>query len=91
MPNRSSETPAERSLRGRTAVLTSWANTADWTARTAPGRTKFEGRFDRQVDPDGVLPPHERAKRAAMARRAYFTELARKSAAARRKRTQAAA
>jgi hypothetical protein len=40
-------------------------------------------RFDRQVDPDGTLPPEERARRAAHARRAYFQGLALKSARAR--------
>lgn len=38
---------------------------------------------ERQVDPDGVLDPAERARRAEHARRAYFTGLALKSAKAR--------
>jgi hypothetical protein len=42
-------------------------------------------RFAKQVDPDGVLPPEERAKRADSARRAYFLGLAAKSAKARRR------
>ena len=44
------------------------------------------GRFEREVDPDGVLPERERAQRAEAARRAYYTELALKSLVARRKR-----
>lgn len=33
-------------------------------------------RFEREVDPEGKLPPEERAKRAAAARSAYFSALA---------------
>jgi hypothetical protein len=42
-------------------------------------------RFEREVDPEGVLPPHERAKRAENAKAAYFKRLALKSAKARRR------
>lgn len=77
---------AERSLAGRIGAHASWANTEDRTARTAPGRSKFDQRFERQVDPDGVLPENVRAERAASAKSAYFAQLALKSAAARRSR-----
>lgn len=86
MPFPDGETAAERSLRGRTAVLTSWANTEDWTARTAPGRAAFMRRFEDQVDPDRTLPDEERAKRADAAKRAHFARLARQSAAKRRQK-----
>jgi hypothetical protein len=43
-------------------------------------------RFEREVDPDGTLPIAERVKRAEHARKAYFLDLARKSAIARRRR-----
>jgi hypothetical protein len=43
-------------------------------------------KFEREVDPDGVLPPDERARRAEHKRRAYFQRLALKSAKARRAR-----
>jgi hypothetical protein len=46
-------------------------------------RDKFDERFERQVDPDGTLPPAERQRRADAARRAYFTGLAYKSSKAR--------
>lgn len=87
----SDETPAERSLRGRMAVHRSWANTADRSARTARGRSAFEARFERQVDPEGVLPAAELRRRAEAARRAYFAELALKSSQARRRKTRPAA
>lgn len=53
---------------------------------TAAGRKAFDARFEREVDPDGVLDPKERARRAEMARKAYFTRLALKSAQARQGR-----
>jgi hypothetical protein len=43
-------------------------------------------KFELLVDPDGVLPPEERATRAARARRAHMLKLAARSAAARRAR-----
>ncbi len=42
-------------------------------------------KFEVQVDPEGILPPQERAKRAEWAKRAYFKRLALKSAQSRRK------
>lgn len=56
---------------------------------TAPARRAFDERFDHQVDPDGILPPAERAKRAGAARKAYFAALAQKSATARRRAREA--
>ena len=42
-------------------------------------------KFEVQVDPEGILSPQERAKRAEWAKRAYFKRLALKSAQSRRK------
>jgi hypothetical protein len=76
---------ADRSLIARLAAHESWANTADPSARTAPARRALLDRFERQIDPDGVLSPTERARRAGHARKAYFARLALRSAQARRK------
>ena len=75
----------ERSLRARIAALERWAHTANRTAATAAARTAFDGRFEREVDPDGQLSAEERARRAGFARRAYFARLALLSAKARRR------
>lgn len=75
--------PIDRSLRGQIAAHTSWANTSDRSARTRNARAKFDERFEREVDPEGILPPEERAKRAENARKAHFARLAFKSAKAR--------
>lgn len=79
-------TPAQRSLRSRIAAHTSWANTGDRTARTSNARKASMDRFEKQVDPEGVLPPEERRQRAASAASAHFSRMAMASAAARRGR-----
>jgi hypothetical protein len=43
---------------------------------TKAGTAAFLARFEREVDPDGTLPPAERLRRAEYARRAYMTSLA---------------
>jgi len=48
-------------------------------------------KFEREVDPDGVLSPAERSKRAANARTAHFTRLALASARSRRQAKELAA
>jgi hypothetical protein len=78
-------TPAERSLRARIAVHTSWAQTTDRAARTAPARRAALERFQCQVDPDGSLSEAERARRAEQAMRAHMARLALRSAQARRR------
>lgn len=80
---------SERRLISKKGAHESWARTPDPTARTAPGRIQFLGRFEREVDPTGVLSERERARRAEHARKAYFAGLALKSAQARRARSRA--
>ena len=53
---------------------------------TAKARESFLARFEDEVDPDRRLPADERLRRAEHARKAYFTQLALKSAKARRRR-----
>ena len=52
---------------------------------TGPARRAFAERFLNEVDPGHVLGEAERERRAAIARRLYFTRLAAKSAAVRRR------
>jgi hypothetical protein len=79
-------TAAQRSLRAKIAAHTSWANTVNRAARTSAARKAAHDRFERQVDPDGVLPSAERARRAESARHAYFSALALRSARKRQRR-----
>jgi hypothetical protein len=76
-------TPAERTLRARLAAHTQHAK---GRTNTGPAREKFLSRFESEVDPDRVLDPAERARRAEHAKRAYFTALSLKAARQRRMR-----
>lgn len=80
-------TPAQRVLRGRMAAYVQHSRLSDAQERehTAPARRAFMGRFEKQVDPEGILPLAERARRAEQARKAHMTGLALKSAKARAK------
>ena len=60
--------------------------THDPKETTRKARDAFAARFEREVDPDGLLAPAERARRAEAARRAYFTGLALRSSQVRRRR-----
>ena len=72
-----------RPLRARAAAYAMHAqhNSGETSRR---GREAFLARFERQVDPDGVLSDVERTRRAEAAKRAYFIPLAIRSAEARR-------
>lgn len=52
---------------------------------TVNGRKAFLDRFEREVDPEGLLPPAERARRAGAARRSYMIGLAYRSSVARQR------
>lgn len=82
MPARPQEA---RGLSARIAAHSSWAATVDPTARTAPARAASAGRFEQQVDPEGLLDPADRARRAAHARRAHFLRMQLLSVESRRK------
>jgi hypothetical protein len=70
-------------LQAQIAAHESWAKTTDRAARTANGRRAFMERFERQVDPDGVLPEAVRTQMAESARKAHYRRMALKSAKAR--------
>jgi hypothetical protein len=77
-------TPEQRVLRSRMGACRLHA-THDPKETTKKARAAFATRFEREVDPNLVLDPAERARRAEAARRAYFTELALRSSRARRR------
>jgi hypothetical protein len=76
-------------MAGALGAHKSWANTKDRTARTEPGRQGLMEKFRREVDPEGKLSPAEREKRAENAKKAFFLDLALKSARARSARAKA--
>jgi hypothetical protein len=58
----------------------------DTRETTRPARDAFMARFEREVDPDGLLPEAERQRRAEAAKRLHFQRLAWRSAKVRRAR-----
>lgn len=68
-------TPEQRTLRARVAAHAMHAKN-DPKATTAKARAAFMSSFEREVDPDGILEPAERARRAEHARSAHFARLA---------------
>ena len=84
----SSLTPAQRSLRARAAAH---ALHAQGGTSTTAARTAWLQRFEDEVDPERILSPVERAKRAEHARKAYMASLALKASRTRSRRADKAA
>jgi hypothetical protein len=80
-----SAVPMSATDRARIAALTRHAF-GDTKKATAQARAGFLAKFEREVDPDGVLAADERARRADRLMQAHMLRLAAKSAEARRKR-----
>lgn len=81
-------TATERSLLARQGAYTLHSR-YDSRELTKNARAKFLDGFLDEVDPSRELSEPERLRRAEYARKAYFTKLARKSAAARSARKAA--
>ena len=77
-------TPEERSIQARAAAHRMHALYGSEV--TVAGRRASMERFEKQVDPEGVLDPAERARRAAHLKKAFYLTLSLKSAQARRAR-----
>jgi hypothetical protein len=67
---------SRRTLIARIAAAERWAKEPDRTKATAAARRGLEEKFERLVDPDGVLPPDELAKRVASAKTAHYSRMA---------------
>ncbi len=81
----SSLTPEQRSQIARMGAHALHAK-RDPRETTRKARQAFLDRFERQVDPDGLLEPAERARRADQARSAYFAHLSYRGVRARQRR-----
>jgi hypothetical protein len=77
-------TSEQRRLRVQIAANTRWSR-EDPTPNAVRAQAGLVARFEREVDPDGVLPPAERARRVESARKAHMQRLALLSAKARSK------
>lgn len=84
MPD-SPDTREIRSLQARIAAHKSWAATADRSERARPGNAALMARFEKDVDPHGILPPAQRALMAESAMKAHFSTLALRAKVNRRK------
>lgn len=78
-------TPEQRQLQARLAAYTRWSR-YDSKEGTQKAREAFFDRFRTQVDPDGILPPAERERRATAAMNAHMAGMAFKSAKVRKQR-----
>jgi len=68
----SSLSPEQRSLRASGAAYARWAK---HDPREAMQHVR-DGRWEREVDPEGLLPPAERKRRAEAAMRAHMQFMA---------------
>ena len=75
--------PSVMALRGRIGGLVRSAR-HDGREMTQAARTAFLSKLEREADPDGVLPPQERRRRAEALRRAHLARAALAAATARR-------
>ena len=78
-------TPTERTLRGRVGAYALHVQ-RDAKETTAKARATFLQRFEVEVDPEGVLAPDERHRRAQAARKCYFAKLGLLAAKKKRKK-----
>lgn len=68
-------TAEQRVIRARIAALARWSK-EDPKPTAERGQAGLLAKFEREVDPDKVLPPEERRRRANVAQRLHMTKLA---------------
>lgn len=73
--NKTPLTPEQRSLRARIGAHAQHAKHDPLETTAAARHASQVLRFERQVDPDGILSPGERTRRALAARRQYMATL----------------
>lgn len=82
MPARSSD---ERALIARIAAAERWGKTSDRSEATAPARAGLRAKFERQADPEGILPADERGRRADSLMRAHMLRMSLRAKVSRRR------
>jgi hypothetical protein len=68
-------TPEQRRLRARIAANTRWSRPMAREDAADTARSAFYARLERQVDPQGKLPPRERDRLVHAAARAFPARL----------------
>jgi hypothetical protein len=89
VPSKIPYTPDDSRRYGAIGGLTSWANTKDRSARTAPARAVSpvsDAYWLNKVDPDNEMSESDRRKAAKNAKKAYYLRLSQKAVEARRAR-----
>jgi len=79
-----STTAEDRALVARIGAQTRWGLEADRVAATAPARKGLRDKFEREADPEWILSPAERARRADSLFRAHMLRMSLKSKRSRR-------
>ena len=79
--------PVERSLRARIGGY-ALAAAHDSKEIHKPAQAAFLAKFEKEVDPDGVLSARERVRRATALKKAHFARMALASAKARRRKAK---
>lgn len=79
----SQPTKAQRRVWGRIGGLTTYGL---GKTNTAPARAAMWSKWEREADPEGVLDPEERQRRAKALQRAFMTRVAMKGVEARRRK-----
>jgi hypothetical protein len=79
--------PVQRQITARIGAHARWANTTDRAGALAPARRGMDERFEREVDPDGVMDLELRQRLARNAKSKYYAQLQLKSAKARSARS----
>ena len=78
-------TPEQRRLRAKIAANARWSHPAARADQSEAARSAIFARLERQIDPDGTLPPDQRAVLVRSAARRLSAQL--NAAKARKKRT----
>lgn len=68
-------TPVERSLRAKIAANTRWSKSGARGQQSTAAREALWRRFEKQVDPDGVLPDEQRRQLAESAAKAHSAQM----------------
>ena len=68
--------PEQRRLRAQLAANSRWAREPDRAKQTQAGRAAALAKYEAEVDPDGLLTPQERARRAQQMQRAHMQRIA---------------
>jgi hypothetical protein len=77
----------DRTLIARIAAAERWGREPDRASATAPARAGLWARFEREADPERVLAPDERHRRAESLFKAHMMRMSRAAAAARSRRS----